>query len=310
MSKHLSGVVPPVITPLTANREFDAESFARNLERLIDAGVHGLFVLGSSGETVFLTDAQRREVLATAIEVSAGRVPVLAGVIETQTNRVLEQIRMAEELGADAAVATAPFYALGGLPQVERHFRVLADNTELPIFAYDIPVCVHVKLPAELLVKLGRSGVIAGVKDSSGDDVAFRFLAASNAAAGHPLSLLTGHEVVVDGAYLSGANGSVPGLANVDPYGYVRQWNAFQAGDWEAVRAEQDRLAELMTIVGVTNDITGFGAGVGAFKTALRELGVIASNQVSEPVTALGDHDAAGIREILVRTGLLDAAVA
>lgn len=68
------------------------------------------------------------------------------------------------------------------------------------------------------------------MKDSSGDDVSFRFLLQDNERAGHPLSLLTGHEVVVDGAYLGGADGSVPGLANVDPAGYVRQWNAYQAG--------------------------------------------------------------------------------
>lgn len=302
-----TGVIPPVITPLTADRELDLASFERNVNRMIDAGVHGLFVLGSSGETVFLTNAQRREVLDAAVRIAAGRVPVLAGVIEMQTNRVLEQIRMAEEVGADAVVATAPFYALGGTAQIERHFRVLAAATELPVYAYDIPVCVHTKLPAALLVRLGQESVIAGVKDSSGDDVGFRFLVQANRSAGEPLALLTGHEVVVDGAYLSGAHGSVPGLGNVDPHGYVRQWESYQNGDWEAVRREQDRLAELMTIVAVTQDITGYGAGVGAFKTALAELGVIATNQVSEPVTALSDHDAAAIRAILERTGVSDA---
>ncbi len=168
-------------------------------------------------------------------------------------------------------------------------------------------MCVHVKLPSHLLVQLGQEGVINGVKDSSGDDVGFRFLVDENARAGSPLSLLTGHEVVVDGAYLSGADGSVPGLANVDPHGYVRQWEAYQAGDWAAVRREQDRLTDLMRIVQVPKNITGYGAGVGAFKTALQLLGVIDSNQVSEPVTALGEFEARGIREILVRTGVLDA---
>ena len=88
--------------------------------------------------------------------------------------------------------------------------------------------------------------------------------------------LLTGHEVVVDGAYMSGADGSVPGLANVDPEGYVRQWQAYERRDWEAVRTEQDRLAELMRIVQVKG-VQGFGAGVGAFKAALHLLGVFDS---------------------------------
>ena len=80
-----------------------------------------------------------------------------------------------------------------------------------------------------MLVRLGTDGVIKGVKDSSGDDVAFRWLCLENEDAGHPLQVFTGHEVVVDGAYMSGAAGSVPGLANLDPYSSVEQWRAYQA---------------------------------------------------------------------------------
>lgn len=307
MSTTFEGVIPPVVTPLNEDRSFDGESFARNVERLLVAGVHGLFVLGSSGEVAFSTRERRREVLAATREVVAGRVPVLAGVIDTQTERVIEHVRDAEEFGADAIVATAPFYALGGEAQVERHFRALREATDLPIFAYDIPVCVHTKLSVDLLMRLGHDGVIQGLKDSSGDDVSFRFLARRNAREGHPLALFTGHEVVVDGAYMAGADGSVPGLANVDPDGYVRQWNAFRAGDWEAVRAEQDRLADLMELVLVTKGVSGYGAGVGGFKTALRLLGVFATNQMSEPVSSLDETNAEAIRAVLVRAGLLEA---
>ncbi|RRN57463.1 dihydrodipicolinate synthase family protein, partial [Caulobacter sp. 602-1] len=92
----------------------------------------------------------------------------------TETNRVIEHAKEAKELGASAIVATCPFYALGGLPEIERHFRLIHEAVpELPLFAYDIPVCVHTKLPGGLLVKLGQEGVLAGVKDSSNDDVAF-----------------------------------------------------------------------------------------------------------------------------------------
>ncbi|WP_166985743.1 dihydrodipicolinate synthase family protein [Canibacter zhoujuaniae] len=305
MSEKLRGVVPPVITPLRADGSFDEASFERQLERLIAAGVHGLFILGSSGEVAFSTTARRREVMATTQRVVAGRVPVLVGVIDTQTERVIEHIKMAEEYGADGVVATAPFYALGGFAQVERHFRALREATQLPIYAYDIPICVHVKLPLDMLITLGQDGVIQGVKDSSGDDVNFRLLALRNEAVGHPLQLFTGHEIVVDGAYMSGADGSVPGLANVDPEGYVRQWNAFQAGDWEAVRAEQDRLADLMSLAFCARSIVGYGAGVGGFKTALWQMGVLETNAMPEPVAALTGDDAEAVRQVLLRHGLV-----
>lgn len=300
------GVVPPAVLALNEDRSFDVESYQRNIDRMIDAGIHGVFVLGSSGEGAFVTPKQRADVLAATREVVNGRIPVLAGVIDTQADRVIEHIKQAEEYGVDGIVATAPFYALGGIQQVEEHFRVISAATELPLYAYDIPVCVHVKLPPALLVKLATEGVLQGVKDSSGDDVSFRFLIQDNAAAGSPLTILTGHEVVVDGAYLSGADGSVPGLGNVDPAGYVRQWNAYQAGDWEAVRVEQERLARLMRIVNVPQSVAGFGAGVGAFKTALKALGVFKTNQMPQPVPTLLPEEEQGIAQILQEVGLLN----
>ncbi len=302
----LTGVIPPVVTPLTAGGDFDYESFARNANRMIDAGVHGLFAMGSSGEVAFSTSERRDEVTSAAIEVAAGRVPVVVGVIDMQTTRVIEHAQRAQELGAAGIVATAPFYALGGPAEVERHFRVIADNIDLPLYAYDIPVCVHTKLGVDMLMRLGEEGVLAGIKDSSGDDVSFRILSIKNRDAGSPLALLTGHEVVVDGAYMSGADGSVPGLANIDPHGYVRQWDAYQRGDWDAVREEQDRLVRLMMITQVVEGVAGFGAGVGAFKTALNLMGIFETNNMPEPVTSLTGSNVEAIAKVLAEVGLLD----
>lgn len=183
---------------------------------------------------------------------------------------------------------------------------MIADNIDLPLYAYDIPVCVHTKLGVDMLMRLGEEGVLAGIKDSSGDDVSFRILSIKNRDAGTPLSLLTGHEVVVDGAYMSGADGSVPGLANIDPHGYVRQWDAYQRGDWDAVREEQDRLVRLMMITQVVEGIAGFGAGVGAFKTALNLMGIFETNNMPEPVTSLTGSNVEAIAKVLAEVGLLD----
>lgn len=304
MTAPLRGVVPPLAIP-HKDGALDTVSLDRHINRMIDAGIHGLFVLGSSGEVAFSTSTRRAEILDAAVASVNGRIPVIAGVIDTETDRVIEHIRQAESFGVDAVVATAPFYALQGETEVYAHFRALREATDLPIWAYDIPVCVHTKLSNKLIMDLGTEGVLAGVKDSSGDDVAFRWLCRENAEAGHPLQLLTGHEVVVDGAYMSGADGSVPGLGNVDPHGYVRQWDAYQAGDWETVRAEQDRLADLMRIVQVSG-IQGFGAGIGAFKTALMLLGVFDTNDMPTPVKSLEGDNVAWVEKVLRDTGMLD----
>ncbi|OUP08036.1 dihydrodipicolinate synthase family protein [Collinsella sp. An2] len=304
-TKKFTGVIPPVVVPLTQDRHLDVASLERNINRMIEAGVDGLFILGSSSEVVFSTDHRREHIIETTVKAVDGRVPVLAGIIDTETERMIEHGKRAEQMGVDALVATCPFYALQGIDEIEWSFRCLHDALGLPIFAYDIPVCVHNKLDTDMLIRLGKDGVLAGVKDSSGDDISFRYLVMGNEEAGHPMSILTGHEVVVDGAYLSGADGSVPGLANVEPYGYVRQWKAAQAGDWETVKKEQDRLARIMRITAVTKGVQGFGAGVGAFKTALQLMGIFETNQMPRPVHSLKGDNVEAIRKVLEENGLL-----
>lgn len=300
-----SGVVPPVVTPDTPDHQLDVVSFERSINRLIEAGVDGLFFLGSSGEVVFATDERRDQIVREAVRIVDHRVPVLVGIIDTETERVLEHGRRALALGADALVATAPFYALGGPADVEEHFRILHQELDAPLFAYDIPVCVHTKLPWKMLARLGAEGVLAGVKDSSGDDVSFRYLVQENEKNGHPLTLLTGHEIVVDGALLSGADGSVPGLANVAPEGYVRMWKAGQEGNWAEVKREQDRLNEISHIFDVTSGVQGYGAGVGAFKCALNLMGIFDSDQMPRPVKPLDGQNREAIKQVLIANGLL-----
>ena len=301
-----SGIVPPIVTPLTLEGEVDTTSLERLLSLQIEAGVDGLFVLGSSGEVGYLTDAQRAQVVQTAIGHVGGQVPVLVGVNDMTTNRVIAVAEQAREAGADAIVATAPFYAITDAAETATHFRSIHAAVDLPLFAYDVPVRVHSKLNPAMLVELGREGVIAGVKDSSGDDVSFRMLLRQSAELEN-FAVFTGHEVVVDGCLLMGASGAVPGLANVDPHGYVRLWRAAQAGDWAAAKAEQDRLTDLFSIVEAPTPgrVSAGAAGLGAFKTALALRGVITGNTMCAPMLSLDESETATIKVVLEQAGLL-----
>lgn len=299
------GVIPPVVTPLTADGELDRASLERVVGHLLDGGVSGLFALGSSGETAYLTPGQQDEVIKVITSAAAGQVPVLVGAIETTTNRAVERARAAAALGADAVVATAPFYTRTHATEIDRHFRDIAAAVDLPLLAYDVPVCVHTKLDPELLLPLAADGVLAGVKDSSGDDGSFRRLAI--AARDLPgFSVLTGHELVVDAMMLGGADGSVPGLGNVDPHGYVRLHEAAVRGDWAAATAEQDRLVGLFEIVtaAAPGTSSATAAGLGAFKTALMLRGVIATNVMSPPMRRLDAAETVKIAAYLDRAGL------
>ena len=231
---------------------------------------------------------------------------MLAGAIDTTAHRVIDQARRAAALGAEAIVATCPFYALNDAEEIKAHFRAIAAAIDVPVFAYDVPVRLGgAKLGCDLLVELGKEGVLAGVKDSSGNDVAFRRLVAANEAAGHPLALLTGHECVVDGMLLLGADGLVPGYGNVDPVRYAEMWKASREGSWGEVRRLQDEVCAGFEIVFVPQGRSADATGIGAFKTAMEAIGIIATNEMAFPVKALEGETKERVLEIVKAQGLI-----
>lgn len=305
-----TGIVPPVATPMLPDGTIDHASLERLVDHLIESGVSGLFALGSTGETAYFTDDQRVEILRTIAAANEGRVPIIAGAIELTSARIAAVGQRLVDAGAHAIVTTAPLYTMNSQVEVADHFRGVAARIEAPLWAYDVPVRVHSKLSIDLLLELASEGVVHGVKDSSGDDVGFRRLLAANLAAGRPLQLLTGHEVVVDAMLLAGADGAVPGLANVEASGYVRLFQAAQRGDWDAARAEQERINSLFEIVFQPKGLSGDATGVGAFKAAMHARGLIDHADMAGAVQRLDAQAVESIRSILDSLDLLPAAVA
>ncbi|UCM89836.1 dihydrodipicolinate synthase family protein [Streptomyces marincola] len=304
MPARLTGVIPPVCTPLTPEGDVDTHSLLRLVDHLTGAGVSGLFLLGSTSEVAFLTDRGRRTVVETVTAHLDGSVPVLAGAIDMTTPRVLDHARTALAGGADAVVATAPFYTRTHPAEIERHFRLLRERTGAPVLAYDLPDAVQTKLDPDLVLALAADGVLAGIKDSSGDQAALREIITAGISG---FSVLTGSELLVDTALLMGADGVVPGLGNVDPHGYVRLTRLCAAGDWERARSEQERLLALFPMVDVGSaERMGRGsASIGAFKAALRLRGVIDHATTAEPQIPLSDEEVGRVAGYLTAAGLL-----
>jgi len=295
----LSGVIPPLCTPRGADGELDRASLARLCEHLIGAGVSGLFVGGSTGEAALLDDRTRLAALDVAVAIAAARVPVLYGVIETGTRRVLEAARPAADHGAAAVVATVPFYVAPNEREVLAHYASLRAMLDLPVVAYDIPSATHVRLEPATAIELARAGDAVALKDSSGDLAGLRQVVAATREL--PFQVLSGSETLADAALSSGADGLVPGLGNVDPAGYVRLYAAVRAGDLDAATAEQARLARLFGIVGAADrGRVGFTAGaLGAFKAALVRLGVIERADTWPPLTPLTAADHAAVAALM-----------
>jgi 4-hydroxy-tetrahydrodipicolinate synthase len=304
----LTGVIPPVCTPLTPDYEVDTGSLLRLVDHQLGGGVDGLFLLGSTSEAAYLPDAHRRLVIQTVVAHVGGQVPVIAGVIDMTTLRVLDHVHTAVRAGADAIVATAPFYARTHPAEVALHFQTIAARAGVPLYAYDLPGSVHTKLGTDLLLDLAAQGVLAGVKDSSGDDAAMRAVIVGRRDRGDTAGfrVLTGSELTVDAALWIGADGAVPGLGNVDPHGYARLYRAARAGDWSTARAEQERLLALFRLVHAGGPRMGRGSSaLGAFKAALHLRGIIDYPTTALPQIPLNAEETARVSEHLAAAGLL-----
>jgi 4-hydroxy-tetrahydrodipicolinate synthase len=308
-SKLLRGVVPPVCTPFTSDYEVDEKSLRKLINHLIDGGVHGLFVLGSTSEVAYLTDKRRADVIRIAIDETAGRIPVVAGAIDMTSLRVNEHVKAAVAAGIDGIVLTAPFYVRTHPEEIALHFKIVKEACgDVPLYAYDIPVAANgVKLETGTVLKLAKEGVIQGLKDSSGNDAGIRAVVLGAKKMGlKDFVVLTGSELTVDSALMAGAHGVVPGIGNIDPAGYVRIFDFVAAGKYSEARAEQERLLEMFGLVdvGAPSRMGRGSSALGAFKASLKLLGIIEDGRTAPPQIALNADEIAAIIPYLKNAGL------
>jgi len=301
----LHGIIPPICTPLTPEGELDVASVRRLVAFQLDAGVHGIFALGSTGELAALTAGQRRLLLETVVAAVAGRVPVLAGIFDTSTRRCIENGQMAREAGADAVVLAAPYYYRASQRELRDHFRAVADAVGLPVIAYDVPGAVNVKLEAATVAALAEEGAICGLKDSSGDFHGFREVLMRTRHL--PFRAFTGSELIVDACLHMGAHGSVPGLANVFPAEYVRLYDLARAGDWAGAAALQERLLACFRELITQGDpgASASASALGGFKAGLKLRGAIAHSAVAAPLHSFTPAEEERVAAVMRRHGFL-----
>lgn len=263
----LHGIVPPMVTPLNADETVDEAGLERQLSRLIEAGVHGVFFLGSTGEQPALRDSERVRAIRAARRVAAGRVPLIVGTMASSTARAIDNIRAAEEAGADAVAVTPPHYFPSNGPAEQvAHYTACAAATRLPLVVYNIPSTTKVMLAPETIARIAEIESVAGVKDSSGDFT--HFLRILSLLRGKPdFGILIGMPSLAGAAVLYGGSGAVPGTSNVDPRAMLDVYHAAKAGDTALLQRLQDRVFKLVTLV-------SHGAPIACFKTALELMGV------------------------------------
>ena len=232
-SMNWSGVFPAATTQFKPDLSIDFDASQQVLDALIRDGVHGLVVLGTCGENNSLEADEKRKMLKAAVEVVAGRVPIIVGVSELTTTRAAAFAKDAEALGADALMVLPAMVYVPTEAELEAHFRTVAQASGLPIMLYNNPPAYRAAITLEVLTRLADEPTIVAVKESAPDTRRFTDLAR---AFGERFILMAGLDDVALEGLLLGARGWVSGLTSAFPQESVALVAAVDRGDLEEAR--------------------------------------------------------------------------
>ncbi len=235
------GVFTALVTPFR-DGALDETALAALIERQVAAGVHGLVPVGTTGESATLSHEEHRRVVSLAIEVAAGRVPVIAGAGSYSTAEAIELAAFALKAGAAAALIVTPYYNRPSQEGLYRHYEAVARAVDIPILVYNVPSRTSVDISNDTLARLAKLAGVVGVKDATGD---MGRASQQRLACGQDWVMLSGDDPSALGYMAHGGHGCISVTANVTPESCARFYDACLAGDWPAALALQDRLIRL-----------------------------------------------------------------
>ncbi len=299
MERRYQGIYPVVFTPLTRDGRVDVPALQKLVDFLILKGVHGLLVLGSNGESPFLTDEERKQVIRATVEACGGRVPVMVGTTYMGTDPTVDFGIFARQAGADALLSALPVYYPLEEGDIFEHYRILSGRVEMPILYYNFPMATHLTLSPEQIQRLSSLPNIRGVKESIADLAELAELVDLTREA--QFDVHTGTSINFFFALQSGAHGVICPLANLIPETLVSLWNAFHEGDMDTAEKLQFSFPELVTIFASTMRPHAL------LKEAMRLLGHDMTPVVKGPLPQLTEEQAAFVRENLVKAGMIEA---
>jgi len=230
MTSAWRGVFPAATTQFQADQSLDLKATMRHLDRMIEAGVHGMIMLGTVGENCSLEYAEKLDVLKATVEHVAGRIPVLTGVAEYTTRLASRFAADAQKAGVDGLMVLPAMVYKADPREAVAHFRTVARATDLPIMVYNNPGTYGVDLKPEIMADLGDEPRLVAIKESSED---VRRITDLKNACGTRYALFCGVDDLVLESLLLGATGWISGLVNAFPVENRLLWDLAVAGRWE-----------------------------------------------------------------------------
>lgn len=290
-----------MVTPLLDDHTLDQNGLERLVEHLIGGGVHGVFILGTTGEGTSLTYKLRKEMVTLTCKLVRGRIPVMVAITDTSPGESLSLAQMAAQSGASALVAAPPYYF--GMQQSELldYYLNLADQMPLPLFLYNMPSHTKIHLDPSTVKTLSAHPNIVGLKDSSGNGVYFNSLLYLMKH-DPDFTIMVGPEEMMAATILMGGHGGVNGGANMFPKLYVDLYQAALSRDIDRMLILQNMVLEIsLNIYGTGNSPSSYLQGL---KSALSEMG-ICNDFIASPLKCFEEGDKLLIRENLSRLSVL-----
>lgn len=288
------GIVPPMVTPLCDRDSLDVEGMQRLIEHLIAGGVHGIFILGTTGEAPSLSYRLRRDLIVRVCRAVDGRVPVLVGITDTSFVESVSLAQHAADSGASAVVLSTPYYFPAGQTELTKYVRNLTAQLPLPLMLYNMPSLTKVWFELSTLQELCQLERIVGIKDSSGDMEYFANLM--------PLrelrpdwSILLGPEAKISEAMALGGDGAVTGGANVFPTLFVQCYQATVDGDLQRAGELSQTIHDFQSIYEIGKYASRY---IKATKCALSLQG-ICDDFMAEPFDRFHAPERARVKAIL-----------
>ncbi|MBQ9300009.1 MAG: 4-hydroxy-tetrahydrodipicolinate synthase [Clostridia bacterium] len=237
----IQGIIVPVLTPMWADESICEEELRREVDRMIQAGVHGIFPCGTNGEGYILSAEEKLRVIQVCVEQARGRVPVYAGTGCVSTGETVALSQRAEEIGADALSVITPSFAAASQEELVTHYRQVAASVHLPIVLYNIPMRTGNMLQPATVEKLSQVENIRAVKDSSGSfNNILQYIALTRQR--KDFSVLSGNDALILWTVLAGGRGGVSGCANVFPRNMVSIYEYAVTGNWTKAQQAQENI--------------------------------------------------------------------
>ena len=238
------GIVPAIITPMTADGKLNEKAYRQVMEFNIQAGVHGFWVAGGTGESVLLEDSENRRIAEIVADQNQGRIKNIMHVGAPTTARAARLAEHAAKVGVEAICCVPPFFYRQDDDAIVEHYRVVAAAADLPLFVYNLPQSTNVEITPDLMRKIqDRVPQLAGLKHSA------PYMGHVRDFVNMGLACFIGNCRLMLPALALGAVGCVDGPPNIVPERWVAIWRAYQAGDWQAAQTAQERASQVGDLV-------------------------------------------------------------